>query len=89
MKVFVEDLHPGHMREQLTIKALCSQAQIQSNTAINYRGLRLYLPTYLLLTDHRAELLWWNDCNNTILGSEKRYYLLKCFLNIIHLYSAC
>lgn len=76
MKVFVEDLHPGQMREQLTIKALCAQAQIQSNTAINYRGLRLYLPTYLLLTDHRAELLLWNDCNNTILGSDKRYYLL-------------
>lgn len=45
----MEELHPGHMREQLTIKALYAQPQIQSNTVINYRGFRRYLPTYCYL----------------------------------------
>lgn len=45
-RVFEEYLQPGHMREQLTIKDLCAQAQIQSNAVINYRGLIFYLPTY-------------------------------------------
>lgn len=91
LKYFVKDLHPGHRSEQLTIKAPCAQAQIQSKTVINYRGPRFYSPPYLLLSDHEAKSwiqILFCGMTVTILYWDQRCYPGRCFRTIIHLSSA-
>lgn len=86
LKHSADDLHPGHKREQLIIKALYAQTQTQSLITEDLRC-TCFLPTVIWSRSKELnpELLLWDGCNTAFLGS--KMLSSEVFSNILHLYS--